>query len=891
MRSTRAGGVVGCSLLVLAGAVAPAPVHAAHQRGGGSGASPGCSGGPGWELVSDKPDPDYSAHPYVGNGNLSQRVPAAGTGYAADGGKTGFPLETPRYGGAFTSGLYSAADSAQSEQKRHAYAALPTWSTLAVGVGDQEYGPAIPPEEISNYRQTLNMRCGLVRTSLTWTARDGRATDLVYEIVADRAKPEVGAVRVRMTPHWDGEARVTDAIDGTGARRMHATGSAVDDRSMRVNFETDGVGTAGTVASTLRPDPRARTSGQVSGVDGLTARRTLDLPVQGGQSYEFSKYVGVNTAHNTPDPEAAASRASREAADQGWDELFREHARQWLRLWDSDIRVPGRPRMQEQLRSSQYQTLSSVRAGQDDSVAPAGLSSDNYGGAIFWDTELWIYPNLLQQHPEIARSVVDYRERMLPAARENARSIGQQGAFYPWTSADTGDLEADCHSWKPPHCVTQNHLQSDVALAVWQYYQATGDRTWLREHGWPMLRELATYWEGRVTPNQDGSYSINNVAGPDEYSNGVDDGVFTNAGAALTLRNAAEAARLVGEPAPPQWNRIADGLRIPFDRENGVFRQYEGYAGQQIKQADSVLLQYPLQQPMSRETASRTLDYYAPRTDADGPAMTDAVHAIDAAQIGKPGCAVNTYLDRSIRPFVKEPFAQFSEARGKQAGENAGPPTFNFLTGAGGFTQTFMNGLTGMRLRTDGVELDPMLPPQLPHGTELTGLHWQGRTYDVRVGPRESTVTLRDGAPFTVHAPDGDHLVSRDRPLTLETRRPDLEPTNNLARCRSAVADSEEEGRYAEAAVDGDEATPWLVDGDRGSMTADLGGPRPIHRIEPQWTETAPSSHRLLTSVDGEHFTEVPAELPEGHLARYVRVEVTGPQQPPHTGLRELRVE
>ena len=101
---------------------------------------------------------------------------------------------------------------------------------------------------------------------------------------------------------------------------------------------------------------------------------------------------------------------------------------------------------------------------------------------------------------------------------------------------------------------------------------------------------------------------------------------------------------------------------------------------------------------MSTQVAANTLDYYAPRTDPDGPAMTDAIHAVDAAQIGEPGCATNTYLNRSIKPFVRDPFAQYTEARGDKAGALdplAGSPAYNFLTGSGGFSQVFTFGLTG----------------------------------------------------------------------------------------------------------------------------------------------------------------------------------------------------
>jgi len=213
--------------------------------------------------------------------------------------------------------------------------------------------------------------------------------------------------------------------------------------------------------------------------------------------------------------------------------------------------------------------------------------------------------------------------------------------------------------------------------------------------------------------------------------------VFTNGVAATALRDATKAGQILGEAVPASWTSIADHLRMPFDSTNQVFLQYDGYAGSQIKQADTVLLIYPLEWPMSKQVAANTLDYYAERTDPDGPAMTDAIHAVDSAQIGEPGCATNTYLDRSIKPFIRDPFGQFAEARGDKAGAQdplAGSPAYDFLTGAGGFAQVFTYGLTGMRWRADRLYLDPMLPPQLSGGVTLTGLHWRGRTFDVRIG-------------------------------------------------------------------------------------------------------------------------------------------------------------
>jgi trehalose/maltose hydrolase-like predicted phosphorylase len=50
------------------------------------------------------------------------------------------------------------------------------------------------------------------------------------------------------------------------------------------------------------------------------------------------------------------------------------------------------------------------------------------------------------------------------------------------------------------------------------------------------LKETADFWVSRVVENQDGSYSILNVVGADEYAQHVDDNAFTNASAIESLK-------------------------------------------------------------------------------------------------------------------------------------------------------------------------------------------------------------------------------------------------------------------------------------------------------------------------------------------------------------------
>ncbi|PCG85621.1 haloacid dehalogenase [Streptomyces sp. WZ.A104] len=869
--------------LLAAALIAPLPPLAHGSRAPGPTPAPppasvpacgqGASGGA-WVRTSTRFGEADEYDPYVGNGYLGHRVPATGAGYAATGGKTGWPLYTPRYDGAFVSGLY-AADKAVA-QGREVVAALPSWTNIDVRVGRETLGDGTTAGRVSRYRQTLFLGCGLVRTSLRWTTADGRATDVVYDVLANRADVHTGAVRLRITPHWSGEVTVVGRLDDRGARRITLREDGT--------FRTHGTGVEGAVAQTMR-----RGSGVVETLRPDARTSPKRTPVRAGRTYTFEKYVGVDTALTSAAPADDAREAAHRAARRGWDRVFAANEAAWREAWSADVLVPGSRELQGWLRSAQYGLLAGTRRGSADGLAPAGLTSDNYAGLVFWDAETWMFPGLLATRPELARSVVEYRYRTRDAARANAEKLGYEGLFYPWTSASRGRLDSECHSWDPPHCLTQNHLQGDVSLAVWQYYLATGDRDWLAARGWPLLKGIADFWRSRATANTDGGYSIRNVAGPDEYSNGVDDGVFTNAVAATALRNATRAAELLGHRPPAAWNKVADGLRIPYDAERKVFLQYAGYNGSTIKQADTVLLMYPLEWPMEPGAAAATLDYYAARTDPDGPAMTDSVHAIAAAGTGEPGCSTYTYLQRAVRPYLRGPYDLFSEARGEKSGAEdplSGFPADDFLTGKGGFLQVFTHGLTGLRLREDGVRLDPMLPPQLGEGVTLKGLRHRDATYEVEIGARTSTVRLTSGTPFTVRTAEGPRLLSSA--LTLPTRRPDLAPTADVARCRPVTADSEAPGLYAEAAVDGSPATSWSPGGATGSLTVDLGArPLRIASVAPRWSDVPPASHTLETSLDGRFWRPY---LP-GATARKVRVTVRSEDPEKPAGVAELRVE
>ncbi len=312
------------------------------------------------------------------------------------------------------------------------------------------------------------------------------------------------------------------------------------------------------------------------------------------------------------------------------EELARQES-YWQKLWqDADIQIEGDPEAQQLVHKLMFDLLQSTRPGASDSIAPESLSGDFYKGHIFWDAEVWMFPALLAQHPEYARSLLDYRFRHLAAAKAKAKAEGYAGADFPWESASSGKEVA------PSGFSKGRHVTAGVGWAHWQYWLATQDRNWLKTRGWPVLSAIADFWASRAKKNpQTGKWDVLDVYGPDENKGEADNNTYTNALARYCLLAASDAAKIVGQPANPKWKTVAANIALPFDKKGGYYLARQNDEGKATKQADGELVLYPAALPMDRKTAEATFDFNSKRPIKNGPAMTDAMHALIAARLGR----------------------------------------------------------------------------------------------------------------------------------------------------------------------------------------------------------------------------------------------------------------
>jgi trehalose/maltose hydrolase-like predicted phosphorylase len=442
--------------------------------------------------------------------------------------------------------------------------------------------------------------------------------------------------------------------------------------------------------------------------------------IRAGETYRFSIAGSSITSAHHDDPLNEAERLTIYAKLEGRDRLVNFHTKAWEELWKSDIVIDGDPQSQQDIHSMMYHLYSFTREGTALSPSPMGLSGLGYNGHVFWDTELWMFPAVLVLHPELARSMIEYRYQRLEAAKRNAFSKGFKGAMFPWESAETGVEETPVWALSGPF---EHHITACVGIAAWNYYCVTQDKSWLREKGWPILSATADFWASRVERNGPGKYEIKNVVAADEWAENVDNNAFTNAAAKSNLQFATEAAKILGLTPDPDWATVANNIPI-LKMDNGVTREHDSYKGEGIKQADVNLLSYPLKQITDPAQVKKDLEYYETRIPNEGtPAMTQAIFTLLYARLGNKEKAWHWFKDAYV-PNLNPPFRVIAETKG---GTNP-----YFSTGAGGILQSVLMGFGGLDITSAGIiQVKSVLPDQWKSLT-LTG-----------IGPSKKTFTIK----------------------------------------------------------------------------------------------------------------------------------------------------
>ena len=692
-----------------------------------------------WMLSEDSFDPKKQHHKEtiftIGNGYLSTRG-AFEEGYPND------------HRATFIHGVFDEAPIVFTE-----LANAPDWLPLTIYLNNERF--SLDSGTVESFQRTLDLCTGLLTREVRWRSPSGMSATLTFERFASLADEHMLYVRCRVTPEFAGTVEFRAGLNGN----MHNEGlfhwqwldqgkrddvTWLHNRTRKSRIE---IATAMQITNVIGREIIS----QEWDVENAPTRM-VRLEAISGQTVGIDKRVAVFTSRDVESTEVvnAAMKRARESA--GWESALEASNRTLAEEWNrTDVIIEGDDEAQISIRFNLFQMLIAAPRHDDRvNIGAKTLSGFGYRGHAFWDTEIFMLPLFTYTAPHIAKNLLNYRYRNLPGARRKAQVNGFKGAQFPWESADTGDEVTP--TWVP-HFADRTklvriwtgdieiHISADIAHAAYQYWQSTGDDDWFIEKGVELILDTAKFWGSRAEWNADASrYEYNDVIGPDEYHEHVDNNAYTNRMAQWNLQTALEALEWLKGRAPEKANELIERLDLGDQRleiwrkviekiylhiePSGLIEQFEDYyqrkdidlaaleprtkSAQEIfgiegcnetqilKQPDVLMMQYVLRDHYSDESVRANYDYYNPRTDHTyGSSLGPSIQAIVACMMGYPEDAYEHFI-RAVR-------ADLRDVRG-----NAGDGIH--AASSGGTWQAVVFGFGGLRVTPEGWTTQPRLP-------------------------------------------------------------------------------------------------------------------------------------------------------------------------------------
>jgi hypothetical protein len=366
-----------------------------------------------------------------------------------------------------------------------------------------------------------------------------------------------------------------------------------------------------------------------------------------------------------------------------------------------------------------------------------------YRGHVMWDIESFAMPPLFLTNPSAALAMLKYRSDRKAAAAANAALTGYRGLQFPWESSPIYGQEAAPAAGTA--AAYEAHVTLDVALAFAQYFYATGDRQYLAEQAWPVLRGVCGWLESRAKRSNRG-YEICEVTGIAEKSPPVNNNAYTNLAARSILQRAIEIAALLDNPVPDSWPRMAAELFVPIDDERQVILSHDKYEPTEEKgeTPEPLAALFPFGCHVDRDLERNTLKFYLSMADKYvGAPMLSSLLGVWAAWLGEREESSRLF-EEGYAKFQFDPFSMTNEYRLDKFPEQpqAGPMFANL----GGFLTGLLYGLTGLQPGTGEPESWASRPPCMPslwEGIEVERIWIRGRPMQLlaRHGQERAAIT------------------------------------------------------------------------------------------------------------------------------------------------------
>ncbi|MFO7731945.1 MAG: beta-phosphoglucomutase [Spirochaetia bacterium] len=685
---------------------------------------------------------------------------------------------------------------------------------IQVWIDDEQFD--LTSGTVHSYRREIDLREGVLRREIVWESPKEKILHIVSDRLVAFERRHIAAIRYKVSlSRGSGRLYFVSTLDGNvtnlAAEDDPRVGAHLD-RSALVYNEGSATTEMGELAARtgqsdltlacgvmhLCPDIPQDVLEPVFGHSEVGIRFSLEL--EEGTSFTCDKFLSYSyrgIAEEARNIEIMRNEL-KTAANDGFEALVNEQFSYLSYFWDhSDVKIDGDVALQQGIRFNLFHLLQSVGRNGTTSIPAKGLSGEGYEGHFFWDTEIYVLPLFTYTQPEIAKSLLEYRYSILQQARSRAKELSQTGALFPWRTIN--GHEASSYY---PAGTAQYHIDADIAYGIKKYLQISGNEEFL-SRAVEILIETARLWVdlGEYIPQKDGSFCINGVTGPDEYTALVNNNYYTNVMAKDNLEFAIEALHKLHQRDSAayeqvvyrtglkkeeldEWGRAAGLMYLPYDEPLGIHPQDDSflnkkvwpleeipnekrplllhyhplviYRHQILKQADLVLALLLQGDRFSIAEKKRDFDYYDRLTTGDS-SLSACVQSVIAAEVG--------YNEAAYDYFTKTARIDLDNVNGNVR------DGLHTAAMAGTWT-SIVYGFAGMRDYKGELSFSPHLPTQW---NRLTfNLNIRNTLLEVAITHNEVAYTLKEGESLALMHEGDKHTVYAGSPLVF-SHRPDME--------------------------------------------------------------------------------------------------------------------
>ncbi len=617
------------------------------------------------------------------------------------------------------------------------------------------------------YERSLDLSTGETLRNIIWESTGGIRLRLSFRRFVSLDNEHLFVQKTDLVCSKDVELVIESGIDGsvTNSGAMHFEDiqrRVYDGKYMEYVARTTQSGVSVVQGALCRLNKEAA-------VIPVMGRRTLankySLKLKANEKLDFEKisvffstrdkeFTDITEENRLSEAKKRASLLIRELENISYTEIFKSSELKWAEyLKKSRIEIgTDDDYVKTAINFALYHLRIMVKP--DDNrvgIGAKALSGEGYKGHSFWDTELFILPYFTHTHPEIARTLLEYRYHNLYGARLKAKEHGYEGAMYPWECAwvDDGEVTplymgADIVTGEITKVWTgiiEHHITADIVYAIDHYYKVTNDRDYMEKYGYEIIFEAALFWASRLEYIADKDrYEIRDVIGPDEYKEHVDNNAYTNYMAAYTMKSALfwinylknnnedlyevlDSKLDIGHIKQSIENKLPK-LYLPKAGENGIVPQtdtflslkeldisryknsdevlviYKDFNTKQLneymvsKQSDTVMLLYLFRDLFDSETRKKNFVFYEDKTLHDS-SLSKSTHAILANEFG----------------FEEMAYKLFLGAVSIDLGPNMKSSDEGIHSAAiGGIWGSYVLGFGGVSMDEKGLNINPSLP-------------------------------------------------------------------------------------------------------------------------------------------------------------------------------------